>query len=145
MIQSIFHQYLSIFAQDISEQLFHSTKDPGSDTDTEIWSFDRAFNEVFRLRLFRYGYSDTPFSRLSKYSRHSSVQELYPKTQQEKFPLNLYWELNNSWNHAVFFCLFCLNQNWLKIQQNLSKAESIWKSVAKTGYVAESGFIACPD
>ena len=27
----------------------HSTKDSGSESEHEIWSFDRAINEVFRL------------------------------------------------------------------------------------------------
>ena len=49
-------------AQDISDQVSHSIKDPGSDTDTEIRSFDRATNGVFMLL----------------------PQELCPKIQQEK-------------------------------------------------------------
>ena len=31
------------------QTLHHSTKDSGSDSEIETWSFDRAINEVFRL------------------------------------------------------------------------------------------------
>ena len=51
-------------AQSVTEHIPQTSKDSGSDFDAEIWSFDRAINEVFRLL----------------------PQELCPKTQQEKTP-----------------------------------------------------------
>ena len=36
-------------AQNVTESIPQTTKDSGSDSEAEIWSFDRAINEVFRL------------------------------------------------------------------------------------------------
>ena len=35
-------------AQSVAENI-QTPKDSGSDSEAEIWSFDRAFNEVFRI------------------------------------------------------------------------------------------------
>ena len=51
-------------AHHVTENVLHTTKDSGSDSEAEIWSFDRAIYEVFRLL----------------------PQELCPKTQQEQTP-----------------------------------------------------------
>ena len=49
----------------LPENVLQGTKGPGSDSEAEVWSFDRAINEVFRLLL----------------------SELRPKTTQEKTPV----------------------------------------------------------
>ena len=49
-------------AHDVTENVMQISKDSGSDSDAEIWSFDRAINEVF----------------------WHLPQELCPKTQQEQ-------------------------------------------------------------
>ena len=52
----------------VHPNLSQENKQSDSETETEIWSFDRAINEVFRLL----------------------PAELCPKTQQEQAQLNLY-------------------------------------------------------
>ena len=49
------------------ENVVQTAKDSGSDSEAEVWSFDRAINEVFRLL----------------------PQELCPKTPQEQTPVKL--------------------------------------------------------
>ena len=90
-------------AQDISDHVSHSTKDIGSDTDTENWSFDWAINEVFRLL----------------------PQELCPKIQQEKTSLKPLSGIEQLMESRSVPLLFFPNQIWWRIQQNLSKTELI--------------------
>ena len=52
------------FAHNVTENVLQATKDTGSDSEAELWSFDRAINEVFRFL----------------------PKEVCPKAQQEQTP-----------------------------------------------------------
>ena len=107
---------------EVLPNLSQANKESDSETETEIWSFDRAINEILRLL----------------------PAELCPKTQQEQTPTKPLFGIEHLMESRTNPLLVLPQSNWLRIPLNTFRTDLIQRNVIRTGYSRKTWFRLLP-